>query len=297
MSALITDERAAFHQGLIASGTLVVAQVKPKNAPAPFDSATFADASSPLSVRLGLDIASQLGVPHAQARHVGQSAGTQFERAVQSFLASTFPRLSTLRPGDWQVNNVGGARNKVHHLAKYDPYRHLDDLAKAIDRDPTLASVLGNSYEISPDVIVIRNPEADATINSVDNLVDGSAANLAPLRSANQPHGIVHAVISCKWTLRSDRAQNARSEALNIIRNRKGRTPHIAVVTAEPTPFRLASLALGTGDLDTVYHFALPELLAATKRSGDPDAVQMLDTLVDGRRLRDIADLPLDLAV
>ena len=69
------------------------------------------------------------------------------------------------------------------------------------------------------------------------------------------------------------------------------------VVTGEPTPSRLSSLALGTGDIDTVYHFALPELIAATQTSGNEEAVKTLDTLVTGQRLRDIADLPLDLAI
>ena len=82
-----------------------------------------------------------------------------------------------------------------------------------------------------------------------------------------------------------------------MIRNRKGRTPHIVVVTAEPTPSRLASLALGTGDVDTVYHFALPELTKAVKASGNDEAESMLGILVSGKRLRDISDLPLDLAV
>lgn len=31
-----------------------------------------------------------------------------------------------------------------------------------------------------------------------------------------------HASISAKFTMRSDRAQNSRTEALNLIRNRKG---------------------------------------------------------------------------
>ena len=35
---------------------------------------------------------------------------------------------------------------------------------------------------------------------------------------------------------RSDKAQNARSEALKVIRNRKEHTPHIAVITTEPLP-------------------------------------------------------------
>ena len=118
-----------------------------------------------------------------------------------------------------------------------------------------------------------------------------------PVREANQPHPILHAVVSCKWTLRSDRAQNARSEALNLVRNRKGRLPHIVVVTGEPTPSRISSLALGTGDIDCVYHFALPEMIEAVAKSGNDEALNLLMSMVNGERLRDIADLPLDLAV
>ena len=94
-----------------------------------------------------------------------------------------------------------------------------------------------------------------------------------------------------------DRAQNSRTEALGLIRNRKGRLPHIVVVTAEPMPNRIALLALGTGDIDCVYHFALPELARAVEESKSEMAVETLDTLILGKRLKDISDLPLDLAV
>ena len=108
---------------------------------------------------------------------------------------------------------------------------------------------------------------------------------------------ILHASISCKWTIRSDRSQNTRTEALNLIRNRKGHTPHIAAVTAEPLPTRIASLALGTGDLDCVYHIALPELQDSITELKNEDQLDMLQTLIDGKRLRDISDLPFDLAI
>jgi hypothetical protein len=146
-------------------------------------------------------------------------------------------------------------------------------------------------------VLVLRKPENDETINRERLLVDGVAGRYSIIRQANQDSPIVHAIVSCKWTLRSDRAQNARSEALNVIRNRKGRTPHIAVVTGEPVPSRLASLALGTGDIDMVYHFALPELIEAVESANGRDAINLLDALITGNRLRDISDLPLDLAV
>jgi len=123
-------------------------------------------------------------------------------------------------------------------------------------------------------------------------------ANLTPLRQANRPnpHMILHASISCKWTIRSDRSQNTRTEALNLIRNRKGHLPHIVAVTAEPLPTRIAALALGTGDMDCVYHFALNELQEAIKSIKNEDQMDMLKIMIDGRRLRDISDLPFDLA-
>lgn len=97
--------------------------------------------------------------------------------------------------------------------------------------------------------------------------------------------------------MRSDRAQNSRTEALNLIRNRKGSLPHIVVVTGEPAPSRLASLAMGTGDIDCVYHFALYELMEAVREAGADDAGILLKTLTDGKRLKDISDLPLDLCI
>lgn len=108
---------------------------------------------------------------------------------------------------------------------------------------------------------------------------------------------ILHASISCKWTMRSDRSQNTRTEALNPIRNRKGQVPHIVAVTLEPMPTRLASIAMGTGDVDCTYHSAFYELKEAVDESGNSDQAEMLDTLISGRRLRDISDLPFDLAI
>ena len=67
-------------------------------------------------------------------------------------------------------------------------------------------------------------------------------------------------------------------------------------MTAEPQPTRIAALALGTGDLDCVYHFALYELQESIEEAQNQDQLEMLQTLVDGRRLRDISDLPFDLA-
>ena len=287
MSALLTKARSAFHQRLVGDSTLMVDDN---------GVASNADGAQRTSKAIALYIATQLGAKVGGQKLAGQQAGSQFEGAVQSFLREIFPLFGSLRPGAWDIENVGGSRGE-YQLAQYEPYTHLDDLARAIEQSPTLVAVLGNSYQITPDVFITRAPEPDSVINRDLDLVDGESGRYAIIREANQTRAIVHAVVSCKWTLRSDRAQNARSEALSVIRNRKGRTPHIIVVTGEPTPSRLASLALGTGDLDTVYHFALPELIAGVHATNNDEAISMLGHLVEGKRLRDISDLPLDLAI
>jgi hypothetical protein len=82
-----------------------------------------------------------------------------------------------------------------------------------------------------------------------------------------------------------------------LIRNRRGKLPHVVVVTAEPLPSRLSSVALGSGDIDCVYHFALPELRETVNELGLSDSEESLNIMVNGKRLKDISDLPLDLAV
>ncbi|MEU8886031.1 NgoMIV family type II restriction endonuclease [Streptomyces hydrogenans] len=287
MTVALTAARQNFHHALTESHTLTLS---------PEGVASNADGSQKTSIAIGLGIATDLAAQTVATKLQGQKAGKQFEGAVESFLKETFPSFQSLRPGSWIIENVGGSRSE-YQISKYEPYTHLASLASAIEKDPALASVLGNSYEISPDILVLRKPEKDAVINGDQPLVDAAFGRHSVIRESNQDRPIVHAIVSCKWTLRSDRAQNARSEALNIIRNRKGRTPHIAVVTAEPSPSRLASLALGTGDIDTVYHFALPELSEAVGKTDNDEAISMLETLISGKRLRDISDLPLDLTV
>ena len=150
---------------------------------------------------------------------------------------------------------------------------------------------------VAPDVVIYRDLVSDAELNHPVMIVDDTVSKMADIRLKNGGLPILHASISAKWTMRSDRAQNSRTEALGLIRNRKGHLPHIVVVTGEPLPGRLASLALGTGDIDCMYHFALYELIDAVKRSNAEDSLEMLKVLIDGKRLKDISDLPLDLTV
>lgn len=46
-----------------------------------------------------------------------------------------------------------------------------------------------------------------------------------------------------------------------------------------------------------MYHFALYELQEMVKNLGMDDAADLLDVMVNGKRLKEISDLPLDLAV
>lgn len=284
-TAIFDQERTKLHAGLLATILTVDSSGIVSNA----------DRSSKASCAIAAGVADRLHAETSSEKGSGQTAGSKFESLCANFVRDTFLRLGHLRPGSWTVSQLS-ARSKLA-IAGYEQYAHLLALDKAARRDPELAAALGSDYTIAPDLVVLRDPEADSVINGREPLVDDWVATRAALRSTHNSRPLLHASLSCKWTLRSDRAQNARAEALNLIRNRKGRLPHIAVITAEPLPSRLASIALGTGDIDCVYHFALYELQQTIEALDYSDAEDMLAVMVDGGRLKDISDLPLDIAV
>ena len=279
------QERRRFHAQLLESILTIDSKGVASNA----------DSNNKLSIDLAKHVADQLGRTTVQLRGAGQTSGNKFEAHCRDFLDRTFTSLAHLRPGHWQIDQITG-RNRLE-IARYDQYAHLVALSRAAKKDPELAAALGNDYTITPDVVISREPEPDETVNAHLPLVDAMVARRSSLRSINNPQPILHASISCKWTIRSDRAQNSRTEGLNLIKNRKGRLPHVVVVTGEPLPSRISAIALGTGEIDCVYHFALKELEAAVKDLHLADSVELLNIMVQGNRLRDIADLPLDLAV
>ena len=269
----------------------MTARKKPKKG-LPENFPSNADGDSVTSVNIAQGIFDQIqSETEVGGRLAGQISGSKFEQITRAFIQETFTSLKTLRPGKWNLNPEKRA------IFRFEQYHHLSELTELAAKNPEIAVLLGSDYVIAPDVIIVREPEPDEVINADQFLVDDTVALRSGIRSRNSQLPLLHASISCKWTLRSDRAQNARSEALNLIRNRKGRSPHIVVVTGEPLPSRLASLALGTGDIDCVYHFALPELIAAVEEIGHEDTVHLMKIMTDGKRLKDISDLPLDLAV
>lgn len=285
MQALIAKARKKYHTRLLSNSVLTIDKRGiPSNA----------DSSSKISISIAKGIAAQL-MANIQEKAVGQTAGAKFEQLNMEFIEDTFPHLQNLRPGKWHIAKLGN-RSSIK-TSSFAQYEHLEYLTRLTKGDARLAASMGNDYMVAPDVVVYRETEPDEVINGIQFVVDDTICSHSDLRKANGGLPILHASISAKWTMRSDRAQNSRTEALGLIRNRKGNLPHIVVVTGEPLPARIASLALGTGDIDCVYHFALYELLQAVKDIQAEDALEMLNILIDGKRLKDISDLPLDLAV
>ena len=284
--SIILDERKNYHKLIIENQILNLSQN---------GIASNADSSNAPSVAIAKIVAEKLNAA-VGTKLKGQTSGNLFKKVTMNFLEKTFPRLQHLRPGNWEILNLGNQSNiKTSDFAQYE---HLAYLSEIISQNKLLATTLGNDYIVAPDIVVYRKLYDDADINHGENFITDEICKMADLRKKNGGKPILHASISSKWTMRSDRAQNSRTEALNLIRNRKGRLPHIVVVTGEPLPSRLASLALGTGDIDCVYHFALYELIDAVKdysRHGREDILEMLNNLIDGKRLKDISDLPLDL--
>ncbi len=285
----LADHRREYHRRVLQEIIRISRDAKKK-----VEYPNFADSGNKASIAISWAIVRAIGHEIQAEPLAGQTSGGRFEEITRDFLEATFRQLLHIRPGQWQYSTQ-------LVISSFDQYAHLADLERIIKSNKELASSLGQDYIVKPDIVVGRLPLSDEAINENGLFVnqEDGVAQLTPLRLTNHAgqQAMLHASISCKWTLRSDRSQNARTEALNLIRSRKGRAPHIMAVTAEPLPTRLAALALGTGDLDCVYHVALPELTKAVAQVENEDQADMLEMLVNGRRLRDISDLPLDLAI
>lgn len=291
MEALIEKARFDFHKRLFETNTL---NLNSKGV------ASNADTSSNSSKKIARKVIDILVEEQKHKINVsekinGQTLGKQFEVLTMEFLSNTFPQLQNLRPGAWHILQLGN--NNRLKTSDFEQYEHLAYLSELTAENARLAAALGNDYLVAPDVVIYKDLLEDEFINIKQEIVSNNVCKMTDVRKSNGGKPVLHASVSAKFTMRSDRAQNSRTEALNLIRNRKGHLPHIVVVTAEPLPSRLASLALGTGDIDCMYHFALYELIRAVKEVGSEDANDLLDTLVKGKRLKDISDLPLDLAV
>lgn len=286
--ARLTEERRLFHADLLRSNVLHIRAN---------GNANVSDGGNEISKALGKAVLSELKAETFYEKVAPQTGGHRFEKAVQKFIDRTLEMLHPLAAQSFSTTR----RNRITAYHQYEP---VDPKDVSPQRKEALRLAFGGDYMVKPDILVQRRALSLEELNRSGLVVDAAFGGRAALRAAVAP--ILHASISCKQTIRSDRSQNSRLEALNLLRMRTGRAPHIMVVTAEPFPTRIGSVALGTGDFDCTYHIALPELQealdnlaeeAAPSRTKTARSHQQseLDLMIKNRRLKDIADLPLDL--
>jgi len=214
------------------------------------------DSGSSTSVAIAARILDLLDIPTNAIR--SDDPGIGLEEGVLAYIEAELPKLAPDRA--WLFFRG----KKVTDFAQYE---HLAQIQKIIkeDESKTLGVEIGRDYVIKPDVTV--GVKTDRSL-------------------------LLHAAVSCKWTIRSDRVQNIRHEAVILTRHRRGRQPHIVAVTAEPLPSRLASIARGTGEIDAVYHIAFEEILDAVTDVGTHGEQEVLAELVEQDRLLDFTALP-----
>lgn len=218
-----------------------------------------ADVDSAESLRLAAGMLDNLEVVRGLPSDVPHSPGGPLEQLVEADLTAALPALAPGRR--WDVR-----RGQV--VASFAQYEHLYEVDRLVSANPELRVTIGKDYLIRPDVTV--------------GLHDLSTLGRRPF---------LHAAISCKWTIRSDRVQNIRHEFNQMIRHRRGRQPHLVTVTAEPLPSRLASIARGTGEVDAVYHIALEALAAAVDADGNDEQVAAWDECIGQKRLLSYGDM------
>jgi len=229
-----------------------------------------ADVGGAESLRITGEIYRSLGIVRSVGADLSDpdrsaAAGAALERCIAEDLLARLRELDPIR--SWQVTRAGS-------VADYAQFEHLKGLQALFESQPALRVALGRDYQVRTDVHVgVLNP---------DNVF------AAPF---------LHAAISCKWTIRSDRVQNVRHEFATLVRNRRGRLPHLVLVTAEPLPSRLISIARGTGEVDTVYHLLYDELDVAVRNVAAPTQREHWAELVEQQRIRPYALLARDLTL
>lgn len=270
------------------------------------------DANDKQSIELGKTFFSALGISsatQAPVKPIGQLMAEELAADLQGHLKTAAPHLSVVPEKPFTsfeqyghlsavrelrsdmardvMSTINIMRAESEKMAPNDKLRttlftHLtrieNEIREANSRRRDLLDLLGEESLLKLDITVSRESSSPSS------------------QQTDLPHLV--AGFSLKWTLRTDRAQDCRSQGSKLAALRRGRMPHFAAVTMEPRPSMLALLGRGSGDLDCVYHLNLHALSDAIDDycSGPAHRARLeirdkFRRLRDQRRLRDYDEL------
>jgi len=254
----------------------------------------FADESSSASRKIAWGILCRLDAVNASQPRSRQIYGSRFEMITATFVEESLQQLQHARPGYWSYVT----RLSSPHSDQSDHIEHSEQPVDSPNAFP-LELESDDEYVLTPDIIVGRRPIlGEESISDGMMVAEGDQfTRPTPPSATRYAYQHLHASISCRWKIHRNPSHRSYILASNRVRNGIGRFPHISVVTAEPLPTRIAAIALGTGDVDCVYHFALHEMRSAIEEIDNEDQLDMLNIMIEGKRLRDVSDLPFDLAL
>ncbi len=255
------------------------------------------DSHDTQSIYLGEALFARIGVrEHA---HAPQSVGALMESLTLSDLQARRPDLSFAR--SCRASNFA----QYAHLGQATAFRSANRTSVQVDIEELIGDI-EKSLDSAQLVTRLRRIRDIIAQNEgelrrfVDDLPSESMLNLDITVAGPEAQSELRIALSCKWTLRTARAQDCLSQGTKLVAQRRGRMPHFASLTMEPRPAMLALLADGSGSIDCIYHLDLPSLLAAAHqihegrlaskgRGWSPLAT--LERLVRQRRIRDYDDL------
>ncbi len=266
------------------------------------------DSSQPHSVEIGLAFFEKIGVPK------GSGAGKVDKLWNQRMVEDLRYQLREVAP-----HLVVESESSPHEFEQYAHLKALRELSEDLSSEVELAlsglkEDVTDRYEDLDRIGAARIAELVDALDRAQSAAEVRRRSLADLLGDESllrldvavnrpapvpnPSKIPHLVagFSLKWSLRTDRLQDPRTQGAKMASLRRGRMPHFAAVTMEPRPYMLGRMGRGSGDLDCVYHLHLPALMLAVNEvyKGKPARVKMRDMfnrMVEQRRLLDYDDL------
>lgn len=264
------------------------------------------DASQRDSVALGIAMFDALGVPRDKPG--ADETGLPFAARVAEDLHERLVAAGSVHQA-----------LPEQHINKFQQFRHVGAISD-VDVEPSMA--YARAWKRLTTEVRKRIVSPPANVRRIEEMIDNvevavasevekrrkalhevgqeSVLKLDVTVSEPQPGWLPELEIglSLKWSLRTDRLQDPRSQGAKLAGLRRGRMPHYAPVTMEPRPSLLKMLCGGSGDLDCVYHLHLPALTAAIDEvygsKSDKTSKRIVtdfSRLVEQRRLRDYDEL------